>query len=150
MKRRLFGDEHSSLADSYNNLAALEADRKNYAGALEMYQRTLELDRKSLGEDHPYVHTDLVGVGVMQSQLGRLDEAEATLKLALEGIRRGLRRGSSSGLQRHAGAWHYSDSTRSLPGGRNLSYGSTHRTRACVYRKIHGKWPQHGAISAPA
>ena len=52
-----FDPDHPALATRYNNLAWIELDDDNTAGACELWRRTLEILLKHFDDDHPHVKT---------------------------------------------------------------------------------------------
>lgn len=51
--QKRFGENHPSVATSYNNLASLYESTGRYGEAEPLYQKALEIARNSLGENHP-------------------------------------------------------------------------------------------------
>ncbi len=51
--QRLLGDEHPSVATSYNNLAALYNSQGRYTEAEPLYIKALKIAERSLGVNHP-------------------------------------------------------------------------------------------------
>lgn len=53
MRERVLGPEHPDCAQSLNNLAALNSEKKHYERAEELYERALNIRRQALAPDHP-------------------------------------------------------------------------------------------------
>ena len=47
------GKDHLSTAATYNNIGTVMDDKGHTDGALEMLQKCLAIQEKSLGKDHP-------------------------------------------------------------------------------------------------
>ena len=54
MTEQRFGDEHSDVATSLNNLALLYFSQGRYEEAEPLYIQALDMRKKLLGEEHPY------------------------------------------------------------------------------------------------
>ena len=50
-------------------------DKGDYHGALEMYQKCLAIQEKSLGKDHPSTATTYNNIGIMMKANGDTDGA---------------------------------------------------------------------------
>jgi tetratricopeptide (TPR) repeat protein len=53
LREKSLGAEHSSVAQSLNNLASLYSAQSQYAKAELLYQRSLAIREKTLGAEHP-------------------------------------------------------------------------------------------------
>ncbi|MFH1501752.1 MAG: CHAT domain-containing tetratricopeptide repeat protein [Candidatus Eisenbacteria bacterium] len=84
LRRGVLGDEHSEVATSLNNLAALMARQGDLAGAEVLYLEALELKRKVLGEAHPEVALSLNNAASLRHAEGDYETAEALLREAVE------------------------------------------------------------------
>ena len=47
------GDDHPSVATTYNNMANVYDNQGKYEEALAMYEKALSISLKKLGDDHP-------------------------------------------------------------------------------------------------
>jgi len=78
------GPEHSDVATSLNNLAALLWSQGKSAEAEPLYRRSLEIDEKAFGHDHPEVATGLNNLAELLRSQGKFAEAEPLYRLSLE------------------------------------------------------------------
>ncbi len=64
------------MAQSLNNLAELYQARGHYAEAEPLYERSLAIQEKVLGPEHPDVATSLENYAALLRETARADEAE--------------------------------------------------------------------------
>ena len=64
------------MAISLNNLAVLYSNQGKYNDAEPLYKRSLAIDEKALGPEHPKVATCLKNYAVLLRKMGRGAEAE--------------------------------------------------------------------------
>jgi tetratricopeptide (TPR) repeat protein len=88
-KKRL-GDEHPSVATSFNNLAALYDSQGRYSEAEPLYIQALALRRKLLGDEHPSVATSFNNLAALYYSQGRYSEVEPLYIQALDIFERRL------------------------------------------------------------
>ena len=67
-----------------NNLALLLRDKGDEAAAEDLFHQVLELDRKLLGNDHPYVANTLRRLGDLRTGAGKTAQAEELFRQALD------------------------------------------------------------------
>jgi tetratricopeptide (TPR) repeat protein len=96
---RTLSSDHARVADAYMSLADVEFMRRNFGGALGLYQRALGLRRRSLGDDHYQVGVAEVNVAETLLHRGRNDDAALHLKEAERIL------AHSSGRERGVQAW---------------------------------------------
>jgi eukaryotic-like serine/threonine-protein kinase len=84
IRRRALGDDAEPVGRTLANLGAVYGASGNDAAALPKYQEALERLTKFLGPDHPDVAQALVGEAGCLQRLGKLDEAEAAARRALQ------------------------------------------------------------------
>ena len=87
IRTALLGPEHPDTLDSAAMLARtmLEwPDDDTWAEAFNLAQRTLDIQRRVLGNNDPAVAASLISIAVAHRQAGRSAEAEAALREALE------------------------------------------------------------------
>jgi len=77
------GEEHPSVATSYNNLAVIYYFQGRYSEAEQLYQQELALSKKLLGEEHPSVATSYNNLAALYYNQGRYSEAEPLYQQAL-------------------------------------------------------------------
>lgn len=78
-----YGPTHPNMVIPVSARAGLLRDRRDYATALPLYERALELGIAALGQEHPTLAYDYVGKAVSLFNLGRVDEAVAPAERAL-------------------------------------------------------------------
>ena len=78
------GISRSALAHAKNSLAAILRKQARYEEALTLCRESLSLVRQYMGVGHPREAGSLLGLGVLQLEMGLLDEAEQNLYHALE------------------------------------------------------------------
>ncbi|MEG4581561.1 tetratricopeptide repeat protein [Microcoleus sp. MON1_C5] len=83
-------DRELELSSSLNNLAALYQSQGRYSEAEPLYLQALEIDRRSLPEDHPSLATHLNNLAGLYKSQGRYSEAEPLYLQAVEIGRRSL------------------------------------------------------------
>ncbi|BAY87687.1 NB-ARC domain-containing protein (plasmid) [Calothrix parasitica NIES-267] len=77
------GDEHPSVATSYNNLALLYFFQGRYTEAEPLYQKALELNIRVLGDEHPNIASSYNNLALLYFSQGRYTEAEVLYKKAI-------------------------------------------------------------------
>jgi tetratricopeptide (TPR) repeat protein len=53
--KKTLGEDHSSVADTYNNMAIVLQSQEKLDDAMELYWKALEIDKKTLGEEYSSV-----------------------------------------------------------------------------------------------
>jgi tetratricopeptide (TPR) repeat protein len=66
------------------NLAVLLQDQGEYAEAERLVRRSIEIDEKALGKDHPNVATGYNNLAVLLRDQGKYAEAEPLLRRSIE------------------------------------------------------------------
>ena len=89
IRLRLFGEEHSSTAESYLLLGFTQHEQGDLSSALQSKQRALDIRRKLFGEEHSSTAESYYLLGVTQLKRGDLSSALQSSQRALE-IRRKL------------------------------------------------------------
>lgn len=69
------GSNHSSVADSYNNIGVVLGALGEYDKALEFYNRCLDIELQNLGDNHPSVAESYNSIGFIFEQKGDYDNA---------------------------------------------------------------------------
>jgi tetratricopeptide (TPR) repeat protein len=83
IREKVFGQEHSDVAESLNNLAVLHKAQGNYDQAKPLYERALAILEKVHGKEHPSVATGLNNLAGLHSSQGNYDQAKPLYKQAL-------------------------------------------------------------------
>ncbi|QHG19909.1 tetratricopeptide repeat protein [Nostoc sp. ATCC 53789] len=82
--RKRFGDEHSDVAESLNNLAVLYNSQGRYRDAKPLYIDALAMRKRLLGDEHTDVATGLNNLAELYKSQGRYSDAEPLYIQALE------------------------------------------------------------------
>ena len=87
IKLKNLGENHASVATSYNNIGSVWYSKGNYDKALEYYEKCLSIDLKTLGENHADVATSYNNIGSVWSSKENYGKAleyyEKCLKIQL-------------------------------------------------------------------
>ncbi len=78
------GENHPSVATSYNNIGTVYWNLGELAQALEFYQKALKIDLQVLDENHPDVAISYGNIGGVYANLGELPQALEFLQKALK------------------------------------------------------------------
>ena len=81
--KRVFGQQHPSVARTLNNLAILYQAQGRYTEAEPLYKQSLAMTKRVFGQQHPHVATSLNNLAELYRTQGRYVEAEPLLKEAL-------------------------------------------------------------------
>jgi len=65
IRRKIYGEEHSDVAPSYNNLGVICRDTGHYNEAKEFHEKALIIGRKIYGEEHRDVAASYNNLGVV-------------------------------------------------------------------------------------
>jgi serine/threonine protein kinase len=84
IRRRALGEDAEPVARTTANLGSVYAASGNDTAALPKFQEARERLTKFLGPDHPDVASVLTSEGGALMRLGRLDQAESTVRLSLK------------------------------------------------------------------
>jgi tetratricopeptide (TPR) repeat protein len=82
--RRVLGDDHPRIAYRLQNLAIVEQNMGDLAGAEALYVEALRREQRAYGDRHPETATTEGNYGLLLEREGRLDEAAPLLRGALE------------------------------------------------------------------
>jgi tetratricopeptide (TPR) repeat protein len=77
-------EQLTDLATNLNNLAELYRSQGKYEEAEPLYKRVIEIDKKTLGKDHPDVATTLNNLALLYDSQGKYEEAEHLYKRVIE------------------------------------------------------------------
>ena len=89
IRLRLFGEEHSSTAESYYSLGIAQYAQRDFSAALQSAQRTLHIRLKLFGKEHASTADSHHLLGIIQHSLGDFSAALRCKEDALD-IRRKL------------------------------------------------------------
>ena len=78
------GEKHPHYAQSLHNFAVVCESLGDYAAALPLHQKSMEIHRAALGEKHPEYAGDLSDLAVVYEELGKYGPAEKLHRQALE------------------------------------------------------------------
>ena len=84
IRRKLFGEEHASTADSYNNLGATQLSLGDFNAALDSKQRALDIHLKLFGKEHAITANSYHNVGAIQLSLDHFQAALCSYQHALD------------------------------------------------------------------
>ena len=79
-----WGGDHPNTVTNLNNLAGLYHAQGRYEDAEPLYDETLSIRRRVLGDDHPDTAGSLNNLAALYYAQGRYDEAAPRLKEAVE------------------------------------------------------------------
>ena len=68
--------QQDALANSLNNLAELYESQGRYNDAEPLYLQSLDISKRQLGDDHPFVASSLNNLAVLYRSQGRYNDAE--------------------------------------------------------------------------
>lgn len=83
IRHQVFGEEHSSVAESLCNLAYLAYCKKDFAQARLYLERALAIQQSLWGEDHTETARVLTNLSELLQEQGELEKAEVILTQAL-------------------------------------------------------------------
>ena len=75
IRKQVFGDRHTSVAHSLNNIGMLYKTLGKHEEALKYYEESLSIYKQVFGDRHPDVATSLNNIGNLYNTLGRNQEA---------------------------------------------------------------------------
>ena len=84
IQRNIFGDNHSEVAKTYNNLAELNRNIGDYAQAEDLYKKALEIQLNLFGDNHSEVAKTYNNLAELNRNIGDYAQAEDLYKKALE------------------------------------------------------------------
>ena len=144
--KKRFGEEHSSIADSYRELGITQHELGDFNSALESQQRALEIRRKLFGEEHSTTADSYRELGITQHNLGDFNSALESHQRAL-GIQRelfGEEHSSTADSYRELGITQHNlgdfnsalESHQRALGIRRELFGDEHSSTADSYREL--------------
>ena len=82
-RKKIFGEDHTDVASSYNNLASVYSSLGEYNQAKDLHEKALLIWKKINGEDHFDVATSYNNLASVYTSLGEYDQAKDLLEKAL-------------------------------------------------------------------
>ena len=83
INKKIFGEEHASVATSYNNLGSVYQHLGQYNEAKEYHEKALIIRKKIFGEEHADVAASYNNLGNVYQDLGQYNEAKEYYEKAL-------------------------------------------------------------------
>ncbi|CAH3159777.1 unnamed protein product [Porites lobata] len=83
IRKKIFGEDHASVATSYNNLASVYNSLGEYNQAKELQEKALVIRKKIFGEDHADVATSYNNLASVYVSLGEYNQAKKLHEKAL-------------------------------------------------------------------
>ena len=84
IKKKNLGEDHTSVANTYNNMAFVYDTQGKLDEKMKLYSKSLEIKKKNLGENHTSVANTYNNMALVYSQQGKLDEAIKLYNKSLE------------------------------------------------------------------
>ena len=81
--KKIFGEDHTDVASSYNNLASVYSSLGEYNQAKELHEKALVIWKKINGEDHVDVATSYHNLASVYNSLGEYNQAKELYEKAL-------------------------------------------------------------------
>ena len=83
IRKKIFGDTHADVAESYNNLGNVYQDLGQYNETKEYHEKALIIRKKIFGEEHADVAASYNNLGNVYQDLGQYNEAKEYHEKAL-------------------------------------------------------------------
>ena len=83
IRQKIFGEDHTDVALSYNNLATVYSSLGEYNQVKELQEKAMEIWKKIHGEDHADVATSYNNLASAYSRLGKYNQAKDLNEKAL-------------------------------------------------------------------
>ena len=83
IRKKIFDEDHTDIASSYNNLASVYSSLGKYNQAKELHEKALMIWKKINGEDHVDVATGYNNLASVYHSLGKYNEAKELCEKAL-------------------------------------------------------------------
>ena len=83
IRKKIFGEDHTDIASSYNNLASVYSSLGKYNQAKELHEKALVIWKKINGEDHVDVATGYNNLASVYHSLGKYNQAKELYEKAL-------------------------------------------------------------------
>ena len=82
--KTLANNHHHVTAASYTNIGAAYNYKKEYNNAIDYYYKSIEIQLKILGYDHPNTETSYTNIGSVYNYKGEYDNAIDYYKKSIE------------------------------------------------------------------
>ena len=83
IRKQIFGEDHADVARSYNNLALVYYNLKEYNQAKQLQEKALMICKKIFGEDHADVASSYNNLALVYEELGEYNQAKELHEKAL-------------------------------------------------------------------
>ena len=83
IRKKIFDEDHTDIASSYNNLASVYSSLGEYNQAKELHEKALVIWKKINGEDHVDVATGYNNLASVYHSLGKYNQAKELYEKAL-------------------------------------------------------------------
>ena len=83
IRKQIFGEDHADVARSYNNLALVYYNLKEYNQAKQLQEKALMICKKIFGEDHADVASSYNNLALVYDELGEYNQAKELHEKAL-------------------------------------------------------------------
>ena len=83
IRKKIFDEDHTDIASSYNNLASVYSSLGKYNQAKELHEKALVIWKKINGEDHVDVATGYNNLALVYHSLGKYNQAKELCEKAL-------------------------------------------------------------------
>ena len=83
IRKKIFDEDHTDIASSYNNLASVYSSLGEYNQAKELHEKALTIRKKIFGEDHADVATSYNNLASVYNSLGEYNQAKELYEKAL-------------------------------------------------------------------
>ena len=75
---------HPDTADSYNNIAVIYENNRDYTQALEYHRKVLNIYLKIYGEEHPFVADSYIIIATVYKAMGDYSKSLECLEKAMD------------------------------------------------------------------
>ena len=83
IRKKIFGEDHTDVASSYNNLASVYSSLGEYNQAKQLHEKALVIWKKINGEDHVDVATSYHNLASVYGSVGKYNQAKELNEKAL-------------------------------------------------------------------